>query len=95
MAIVAFFGAKDGKAHDDFQTWRRGHRNGYFVNCKSSKLWMLHRVECDHHGDTEFGAAEGGILTKRRKLCSEDKAELIERARQENAKLLFCNDCEP
>lgn len=84
------------KAHDEFQAWRQDNPTGFFVNCKTQGSWMLHRVTCPHPGGTDWRTGEWGNLTKRRKICSTDRQELLELARQKGISALTrCSDCKP
>lgn len=82
-------------AHDKFQKWRVEHPTGWFINCRSSGGWMLHRVTCPHHGTTDWRADEGwGSLTRTPKLCSASIEALIELAKSRRPILLRCNECD-
>ena len=90
--ILEFYDQDDVKVHDRFQMWRRKHPDGFFINCRSKKSWMLHRVECHHPGGTHWTVEEGGSLTRLRKICSVNRRELLELG---GRKLKTCNDCSP
>jgi hypothetical protein len=98
--IVEFQDKNGESAHSDFQNWRRGNENGFFINVKSKNDVMLHRVSCSHPGNTEWQPEENekwGSLTKNRKVCSDDVQELQDWAREKYsaAKLKMCNSCKP
>lgn len=92
--MIKTFDKSKASAHDDFQTWRRRHPEGLFVNCRTENEWMLHRSLCPHHGDTEWRAGRKGWgnLTKNPKLCGSD-VELSREAAQRGAALKRCRDC--
>ena len=86
----------NSQAHELFQAWRRKHPEGFFLNCKSSAVRMLHRCSCLHPGGTDSLAEDWGSLTRRRKICSENRTELV--ALVEGSKrsaLKICRDCNP
>lgn len=92
--IIHFFDNDDINSHDNFQKWRRDNRDGYFINCKPNDNWMLHHVSCWHLGDTLWTRDEGGSLTKQKKICSNNKEELVEWARHNYGKSLkICSHC--
>jgi hypothetical protein len=66
------------------------------VNYKSPNNVMLHRSPCLHLGDTNWAAYEHGwgSLTRNRKVCTTDRRELEEWAKQNTtADLKWCRDC--
>jgi hypothetical protein len=94
--VSEFFDDEREDAHEAFQLWRQENPTGFFINCRATGSWMLHRVNCPHHGNTEWQAGEWGSLTKRRKVCSAKRQELVEWARQRGATTLkTCSDCKP
>jgi hypothetical protein len=86
-------------AHDAFQAWREQHPHGFFINWKSPNNMMLHRVECQHYGTTdwEINKARGwGNLGETKKICDTDKAALEHHARKHGtSELRYCRDCAP
>jgi hypothetical protein len=94
--ILQFCDRDDVKAHDHFQVWRRKHPAGFFLNCKSPTVWMLHRALCHHHGGTDFRAEDWASLTRRTKICSIDRSELLELVQKpDGPELKTCSDCNP
>ena len=94
--VREFLDGEQPHAHDFFQRWRADHPVSFFVNCRASGGWMLHRVGCFHPGDTDWTSGKSGSLTRVRKVCSTSRRELIEWARQNApAALKKCNDCKP
>lgn len=95
--VSEFVNSGLGDAHSAFQQWRTDNPGGFFINCRESGGWMLHRVECPHHGSTDWQAGgEWGSLTRTRKACSSNLAELREWARQSGVgDLKSCSDCKP
>lgn len=84
------------KAHDKFQRWRADNPKGFFINCRASAGWMVHRVGCPHTGDTDLSASVFGSLTRKRKACSTDLRELQHWARKQgHDSLVQCSDCKP
>jgi hypothetical protein len=96
--IVQFKDTQHTFYHEDFQKWRRQNDNGFFVNVKSGTNILLHRTICPHLGDSEWERETGwGSLTRSRKICSADLAELQLRIAEEysTSKLKMCADCKP
>ena len=84
------------KAHDAFQRWRTDNPAGFFINSRPSGGWMLHRVVCRHHGNTDWRAGEWGSLTRTHKVASTDRRVLIAWAQQQGVgELKECSDCKP
>ena len=73
-------------AHAEFQKWRQQHfEDGYFLNYKGPSNTTLHRSTCwRHFGDTDWDRyREGwGSLTRSMKICSTDRRELMQWARE-------------
>jgi hypothetical protein len=91
-----FFDDDREEAHKAFQLWWQDNPAGFFINCKAARDWMLHRVNCLHPGSTDWQAGEWGSLTKRRKVCSTNRQELVKWARQHGtSSLKTCSDCKP
>ena len=93
--IIEFSDAMQPDAHMLFQKWRVDNLDGFFINVKPKKEFMLHHVSCWHHGDTQwtpdmFG---GGTLTKNRKICSADYHELEKWAEDNHVELKECASC--
>ena len=98
--IVEFQDTQDTFDHEKFQLWRRQNDGGFFVNVKSPNNLMLHRVTCNHHGDSNWereSETSWGSLTRSRKLCSGDVAELQKCVAEKYgaAELKKCADCKP
>ncbi len=96
--IVEFQDTQDTFDHEKFQAWRRQNDDGFFVNVKSPTNLMLHRVTCNHHGDSTWERETGwGSLTRSRKLCSDSVSELQQLVAEKYAasKLKECADCKP
>jgi hypothetical protein len=84
------------EAHESFQRWRADNQAGYFINCRRSGGWMLHLVTCAHAGEADWPIGEWGSLTRIRKACSTDAAELRRWALERGQiHLNECSDCEP
>lgn len=96
--IEEFVDAGEHKVHEAFQHWRREHMDGYFLNVKSPSVLMLHRADCLHHGDPDWSTdnpAGWGSLTRTRKVCSDDRDELVAWATGNagTATVKRCKDC--
>ena len=90
-----FWDKQDNDAHDHFQNWRRANDGiGLFINVKSMKRGMLHKVLCPHPGDTTF-SNESQSLTRKRKVCSTSREELERWAAEKSLTLTSCGDCKP
>jgi hypothetical protein len=95
--LIEFEDTENKVFHGKFQTWRSKNLDGFFINCRSRIDLMLHRVPCSHPGNMKWQDIGGfGSLTKKKKVCSENIAELEQWARDdEDAKLRYCKDCFP
>ncbi len=95
--VVVFQDNERGDDHDAFQKWRRKHPKGFFINCRPKLDWMLHRVNCAHHGDGSWTVREGkATLTKTQKACSRSTSELTSWAAKHGVdKLNHCAQCLP
>ena len=91
--ILQFCDRDDINAHKHFQQWRRQNPKGFFINCKSASIWMLHRSMCRHPGGTDFLAENWGSLTRRRKICSVERRELVKFVEKAGLDLQRCSDC--
>lgn len=80
-------------AHDRFQRWRNANQDGFFVNQKSGRSAMLHVASCPHAGNTAWARGDWGSLTRNRKICSSDKEELLNWARNVQIPIKHCSDC--
>ena len=49
-------------AHDQFQQSRVDNPSGFFVNCRSSGGWMLHRVGCPYPGGSDWPVGVSGVV---------------------------------
>ena len=95
--IVIFHDELDKDAHESFQAWRRENSEGVFINCKSNRNWMIHRVNCWHLGSTEWMRDDfDSSLTKFQKVFSASIQELLEWAGQHGSAMLTgCSHCLP
>ncbi len=93
--ISEFRDEGDKNRHEAFQQWRRANNAGFFINCKSEKSAMLHSALCPHSGNTDWEKGDWGSLTANRKLCSENREELVAWAREHGMALAVCSDCKP
>jgi hypothetical protein len=92
---LVFWDKIDKDAHDKFQNWRRGNDGiGLFINVKTAKRGMLHKVLCAHPGNTDF-SDESQSLTRKRKVCSTSRKELERWAEENSLMLTACSDCRP
>jgi len=97
MSVSEFCDADQAGAHEAFQRWRAENPAAYFLNCRMSGRWMIHRVGCKHPGNTDWQAEEfGSSLTRFRKVCSDDSGELRAWAHaQGEVEVIGCSDCKP
>ena len=73
--VEIFKDAEGTLAHGAFQAWRALHPDSFFLNLKTKKKAMLHRVQCQHLQFEEDGSHS---LTKRQKVCAADISSLSE-----------------
>jgi hypothetical protein len=95
LGIALFRDDSPGDSHKAFQKWRKTHPHGFFLNCRSSSSALLHRVDCQHPGNTEWSAGPWGSLTSRAKICSENVDALREWANEHGYDVSECQDCRP
>jgi hypothetical protein len=93
--LAEFYNGNDKGAHHKFQQWRHANDNGFFISARSSNNVMLHQVLCPHSGNTRWEEGRHGSLTKKKKVCSNSREELLNWARKEGVKLKFCQTCKP
>ncbi len=77
--------------HQQFESWRDQHPNGFVLNRRSSSAAMLHRGVCIH---LRFRPDEPILLTRKPKYCSMDQAELRAWARDQSVSLVRCGSCD-
>jgi hypothetical protein len=89
-SLEIFFDAYDVDAREKFLTWRERNWRGYVIRCRSPGDGMLHRAGCGHfeHGD------KAASLTHTMKVCSQNKTELEDWARENMSRgLKRCRSC--
>ncbi len=88
--VQEFDHAKDGDASErGFQAWRKAHPRGYVIN-RAGKTLMLHFADCWHFHDEPAGVNN----TKKPKICSTDRVELENWAREHGVEgLVDCKTC--
>jgi hypothetical protein len=86
------FWDRDGVVkHDDFVKWLDENPEGFFINCRSASNMMLHRSTCPH---LVFHVPVS--LTRYRKICSLDRAQLERWADEHGSKpVRSCSTCSP
>ena len=76
-----------------YESWWEDHPNGYVlaVNAKQKDQHRIHRVRCPHLHDTDPNLK----WTRKKKIVSESRDELITWARNTGSKVLECSTCKP
>jgi hypothetical protein len=95
--VQIFHDQLDRNAHDRFQAWRRDNEDGFYLNRKTRRNGLLHRVDCWHVGgvDLPSGPAGSGSLTRVLKVCSL-RADAIQRWATANSVAVgSCSHCAP
>jgi hypothetical protein len=79
-------------ALDEYRKWTAQNPEGYVLNVRGGgKSPMLHRTECGH----VFPAKEEyGDFTKLPKVCSRDRDDVEQWARDQGATLALCSTCD-
>ena len=92
-----FADAGSENAHDEYKRWKGRHgSDGYVISCRSKNDAMLHRADCWHLTDDDFGPGVVVSLTAKPKYCSTDKQELEKWARENlDKELKRCKTCDP
>jgi len=100
--IVEFQDKKGQKHHDEFREWRSAHfDDGFFLAFKDSRRALLHASHCRSRAggganwDNFFGTPiePPPSLTKKRKACSTDQAELLSWADAQGIEVVPCTQC--
>jgi hypothetical protein len=95
--LSIFHDQLDPEAHARFQEWRRANQDGFFLNRKTLRSGLLHRVDCWHPAGPDSGLDAGGTgsLTRVLKVCSL-RADRIRRWALENGVAVrSCSHCAP
>jgi hypothetical protein len=90
--------AKTANAHQRIQDWRRANQGGFLINYRGPGNAILHRSLCGSHlGDTEWqaGRKNWGSLGSNTKVLSARREELVQWAKEKQAKLKPCRSCQP
>ena len=98
---VFTFGAKEGRGHEELQTWRRANARGYILQIKAKSQSILHSAHsCPHLGDSIW--AEGrpgwGTLGHTLKACSNSEESLRQwliSEKKQNGDYRRCQSCSP
>ena len=85
----------DSDSHAEFQKWRREHPAGFFLNCRTDSVVMLHRCRCIHVGNMEHARGEWADLAKHLKACDDDRGKLLSWAKDNGYTAEKCADCKP
>lgn len=100
--MIAEFHDRDGRRfHDEFQSWRREHlEQGCFLTFKTKRRAVLHAPHCWHSGGVNWDGenpyrddAKKDSLTGKRKVCADDKGELLAWADSNEIQVAFCSHC--
>jgi len=78
------------KDHEGFENWQRRNRYGHALNFLADGTTVFHKSGCMHireYSDPKVS------LTKHRKLCSPEKAELIAVAGKPSLDFDLCETC--
>jgi hypothetical protein len=80
--------------HHEFQTWRREHPNGLFLNLHTTRSALLHGSQCPHLGSTSWQPdVVNGSLTVNRKIAASLVAGLLAWATKNSVSVVPCRDC--
>lgn len=92
-----FHDALQPDAHIQFQGWRNGNEDGFFLNRKSGNKGILHRVYCWHPGGTDRGVDEPRTdsLTRQMKVCSLRVDEIQRWVEDNGVAVRSCSHCNP
>ena len=91
---VEFHDHQDGSSHAYFQEWRRLHPGGYFLTFTAKRQVRLHAALCLHVGSVDWTYDQvGHSLTRKRKVCEETEAALLEWAAGAGVIVSRCADC--
>ena len=90
-----FCDTKSESQHEAFQLWRRQHQQGFFLTFKTREKANLHEATgCWHQGGYDLSSEQyGGSATSKRKVCSEDAAELLAWAKSNRVNVTPCAHC--
>lgn len=100
--IAEFHDKKGQNHHDKFCEWRFAHfDDGFFLALKDSRRAQLHASHCRSRAgggvnwDNFFGTPikPPPSLTKKRKACSSDQAELLFWAEAKGIEVVSCTQC--
>jgi len=93
--LAEFHNGRDKEAHRQFQRWREANDGGFFISVRSSKSTMLHQALCPHLGKTDWQQGRYGSLTKKMKVCSRSREELLTWGREKGLTIKVCSTCKP
>lgn len=80
--------------HDNFQTWRRRHEDGFILRFTAKRRAFLHKANCRHFGDWDVKCQRGGhSLTSHLKVCDKSESHLIVWAEKNQIEVARCPDC--
>lgn len=83
----------DAAATERFVAWTKRNPDGFYLNRKTSRAAMLHRVGCGHLGQPGEWTPDWGDLTRRAKICSRDRDALKAWGRAGGVVIRPCADC--
>lgn len=94
MEPLTFIRADNPNAEEDFRAWQWQNQDGYYINRKSPRCGMLHRVSCMHVGPPGTDDPRYRV-TVSPKHCHASSRALREWARAEGIELEDCSTCGP
>ena len=89
-----FHSKLDPGAHTGFRDWHRANPDGFFLNLKTERSGLIHRVDCLHLADCDFELdTPAWSITKTPKICSGDLKAIEAWAAQHSVTSRYCRDC--
>lgn len=88
-----FDSARNSDAVSEFQWWLDANPGAFYVNLKTERRGVLHRVGCHHLGDPRDWRRDQGDPCKNAKICSPDRQALVGWADDREVELELCGDC--
>jgi hypothetical protein len=104
--MISIFHGNDEETHNDFQTWRQAHVDGFHMTEKTIGQFVIHYAQdkrenavgrgCNHQGCSfiEYGEDKNGCYTTARKVCSNSFTELVAWAKEKGYSTRNCKHCD-
>lgn len=104
--MISIFHGGDAKTHEDFQSWRSTHVDGFHMTEGSGGVFTVHYTQdkrenaagrgCNHQGTSDFRYREdkNGCYTSARKVCSTSYAALLSWAAVNRLVAKNCKHCD-